>query len=239
VESVGLHGRRARTDPDAVTGGAIPPAIATATVVLVTVRDAQVGDALRELAAAPLAPGAVVLHASGATDPPELTILRAAGHPCGTFHPLLPLVDPAAVPARLRGAWIGIDGDAQARHAARTLASRLGAHVLEIPPGEKARYHAAAVIASNFPIVLAHIAERVLEHSGVTAEEAHGAVAALVAGAAENLQRALPAAALTGPVVRGDNSTITAHERALEDNALVQRIYRVLTEAARGMRAGP
>jgi predicted short-subunit dehydrogenase-like oxidoreductase (DUF2520 family) len=64
-------------------------------------------------------------------------------------------------------------------------------------------------------------------------------VAALVAGAAENLQRALPAAALTGPVVRGDNSTITAHERALEDDALVQRIYRVLTEAARGMRADP
>ena len=38
----------------------------------------------------------------------------------------------------------------------------LGANVLYIPPGEKARYHAAAVFASNFPTVLMCLAEELL-----------------------------------------------------------------------------
>ena len=41
------------------------------------------------------------------------------------------------------------------------LARRLGAHTLKIPSRNRAAYHAAAVLASNFPVVLAAVAEQV------------------------------------------------------------------------------
>jgi len=126
VDVNGLHGRH----PDAsarppVTGGGLPGALGKADIVLVTVRDAQLGDALRQLARAPLGPGAVVLHASGATDPAEATLLRERGHSVGTMHPLVPLANPDRAADVLRDAWIGVDGDPAAIAAATALANRL------------------------------------------------------------------------------------------------------------------
>ena len=71
VTVLGLHGRTAEAGYPAVTAGAIPGALGEAGVVLVAVRDAQLESALRELLAAGLAPGAVVLHVSGSA--PEVT----------------------------------------------------------------------------------------------------------------------------------------------------------------------
>lgn len=228
---VGLHGRTA--DPaSGVTAGALPPSISAATAILVTVRDAQLEDAVGEVALAPLGPGAVVLHASGSATPAALTAVRALGHPSGTFHPLVPLSVPARASEILRGAWIGVDGDPAAIAVSRRLAEALGAGVLEIPAGEKARYHAAAVIASNFPAVLAAVAIRLLRDAGVPSDQAAPAVVALMGAAASNLLERDPAAALTGPVVRGDAATIGRHLDALANNPPTLAIYRSVSKAA-------
>ncbi len=230
VEVVGLHGRR----PDhGITSGAWPATVALANAVLVTVRDAELDGVLRELrSAAALAKGTVVLHASGTAEPQALDELRTEGHPGGTFHPLLPLTDPTRATEQLRRAWIGIDGDAGARAASRELAAAIGARVLEIPVGAKASYHAAAVIASNFPVVLLALAARVLTHAGVDEEAARGALATLMTAAAENVSAVAPSAALTGPVARGDVETVRAHLAALSDAPAVLEIYRALSREA-------
>jgi len=229
VAVVGLHGRRPAGD---ATSGALPPSLSTATVVLVTVRDGELDAALGELATANLAPGAVVLHASGSAQPAALDALRAQGHPGGTFHPLLPLADPVRAAEQLRGAWIGIDGDAVAREASRAIAAAIGARVLEIPEGAKARYHAAAVIASNFPVVLLSLASQLLTASGVDAEAARGALSRSLSAAAENLRAHEPRAALTGPVARGDVDTVRAHLAALASSPALLEIYRALSREA-------
>ena len=230
VTVLGLHGRTAEAGYPAVTAGAIPGVLGEAGVVLVAVRDAQLESALRELLAAGLAPGAVVLHVSGSAPDALLAPLRAAGHPAGTFHPLLPLSSAAEAPRLLHGAWIGVDGDPDARGAARRLAAVIGARTLEIPDGEKARYHAAAVFASNFPIVLAEIAAGLLIDAGVPGAEAREAVQGLLAAAALNLRGRAPAEALTGPVARGDVGTVQAHLAALTGDA--RAIYVTLARAA-------
>ncbi len=238
TDVVGVHGRaggsaRLAGRDDRVSTGAIPrQALARADTVLVTVRDAQMDEALRELASAKPSPGTVVLHASGSAEPEALRELRASGHPCGTFHPLVPLADPSRSSAMLRGAWIGIDGDAAARERGRALATQLGAHVLEIPPGQKARYHAAAVVASNFPAVLLSIGERLLRESGVDEAAVGQALRPLFHAADENLRDRTPAEALTGPVVRGDVDTVRGHLRALADDREALAVYRALTRAA-------
>jgi len=233
VDVVGLHGRQpddAATPP--VTGGPLPESLGTADVVLVTVRDAQLGDALRQLARAPLAPGAVILHASGATDPAEASALRALGHGVGTMHPLVPLADPARAVSVLHGAWIGVDGDPRAINAASALAHALGAHALTIPPGEKPRYHAAAVFAANFPVVVAALAERLLQEAGVAEADARAATLGLMSAAVSNLESGRPNDVLTGPIARGDVVSVRGHLAALADDGPALGAYVTLSRAA-------
>ena len=234
VTVVGVHGRRADSE---VTTGRIPAAARGAGIVVVAVRDRQLEDALRELLSAlgaldESATRPVVLHLSGSATPRALADLRAAGCSAGTFHPLVPLADATRAAERLRGAWIGIDGDPAALEASRALAGRLGANVLNIPAGEKARYHAAAVLASNFPAVLAALAVKLMRAAGVPPEASRGAVDALLRASVANLEGADPAAVLTGPVVRGDVETVRAHLDVVRSDRLTLDVYRALSAAA-------
>jgi predicted short-subunit dehydrogenase-like oxidoreductase (DUF2520 family) len=221
---VAVHGRQ---------DGALPARLGGADVVLVTVKDGDLPAALAELRAAPLAAGAIVLHASGASDPAiELDALRAAGHPAGTFHPLVPLADPALAADALAVGWIGLDGDALAIAAGRRLAEALGARVLVIPPGTKPRYHAAAVMASNFPVVLAAVATAQLESIGIAPDAARGAVSGLLAAASRALETMAPKDALVGPVARGDHGTVARHVAALADDPAALALYVACSWAA-------
>ena len=232
VDLVGLHGRHVADGSEQVTAGAIPNTVREATAVLVTVRDSQLDMALAELAAAPLAAGAVVLHASGSAEPETIEQLRRRGHPAGTFHPLVPLADPARAADMLMGAFIGIDGDDRARATALELAARLGATTVAIPPGTKARYHAAAVIASNFPAVLFAVAERQLAACGFEPGTARSVVQALMSATIENLRDRSGAEALTGPIVRGDVETVRRHLHALTADPEALEVYRALSRGA-------
>jgi predicted short-subunit dehydrogenase-like oxidoreductase (DUF2520 family) len=216
-----------------VTAGALPDSLRSANVVLVTVRDRQVSAALSELLTAPLAPGAVVLHASASLDPAEvLTLLRARGHPAGTFHPLVPLPDGGQAVDLLRGASIGVEGDEAAVRVAKELATRLSAHVLPIPKEHRVLYHAAAVFASNFAPVLAALATSLMHRAGVGEDEARAAVRHLMAAATANLVDAEPGSALTGPISRGDSETVARHLDALAGQPELDAVYRALSRAA-------
>jgi predicted short-subunit dehydrogenase-like oxidoreductase (DUF2520 family) len=231
VEIVGLHGTKADA-ARRITAGAIPKTIADATVALVAVRDAQLDRALREIAKAALSDRAVILHASGGAEPAALEELRSRGRAAGTFHPLVPLSDPDRAAEVLKGAWIGIDGDARALDVSRRLAERLSAQTVEIPAGTKARYHAAAVFAANFPTVLAAIAHRLLRDAGIPNADGWDAVLHLMVAAVGNIHAHRPADALTGPIVRGDVDTVAHHLEALAGDREALDIYRAMSRAA-------
>jgi predicted short-subunit dehydrogenase-like oxidoreductase (DUF2520 family) len=233
VPLVGLHGRRPAPEwVVPVTAGPLPAAIRMADVVLIAVRDAQLDDAIREVLDAGPGASAVLLQASGGTEPGAYRVARAQGIPCGSFHPLLPLADPDLAAERLRGAYVGIDGEPAARTAAARLTAALGAHVLEIPAGQRALYHAGAVIASNFVGVLLELAGETMRVAGVAPGDARGATRSLLLAAAENLRDADPARALTGPVARGDVHTVRAHLAALAAHPQIDAVYRALTRRA-------
>jgi predicted short-subunit dehydrogenase-like oxidoreductase (DUF2520 family) len=234
VGLVGLHGKR--SSGVATSSGPLPPEISTANVIIVAVRDAQIDGVLEELldAAADrrLSSGTVILHTSAIAEPTGLDALRGAGFSGGTFHPLIPFGDPDVAAELLRHAWIGVDGDNAAMNLSRRLAGQLGARTLEIPAGRKAAYHAAAVISSNFPVVLASVATRLLRDIGVAEASAHQAVESLMSGALVNMKQALPDDALTGPVIRGDIETVGKHLRALSAHGDAHEVYRSLSAAA-------
>lgn len=207
-------------------------ALASAMLILVAVRDGQLDVALDALRDASLREDVVVLQVSGSAEPAARERIEAAGVHYGTFHPLLPLIDPSLASFRLQGSVIGIEGDVAAHTAARRLARRLGATTIEIPRDERAAYHAAAVIASNFPVTLAALAEGLLSRIGVDAVSAHRAVRALMAASVENLASAPRALeALTGPIARGDAATVRAHTTALHGSRPYHDVYEILSRA--------
>lgn len=231
---VGLHGRRPTIG--ATSYGPIPDSIGDANVILVSVRDEQIDSAFDEIIGAAqsgrLAHGTVVLHTSPSAEPVAVGGLGALGFPCGTFHPLVPFTNPERAPALLRGAWIGIDGDATARAAARRLAAGIGARTLDIPPGRKSAYHAAAVMGSSFPIVLASVAGHLLQSLGITEASASHAIESLMRAAMANLADAIPDDAMTGPVMRGDSATVGKHIKGLKSSPTALLVYRALSSAA-------
>jgi predicted short-subunit dehydrogenase-like oxidoreductase (DUF2520 family) len=234
VEVIGLHGKR--PSGIATSSGEIPNDAAQANVVILCVRDNQLDDAIQEVAAAArdgrIARGTVILHTSAIAEPAGLVALSSAGYPGGTFHPLVPFSDSDVSAELLRKAWIGIDGENAAKNASRRIAGHLGARTLEIPPGRKPAYHAAAVISSNFPVVLASVAGHLLHDIGIPDASAYQAVDSLMSGAIANMKQTLPDDALTGPVVRGDAETVGKHLRALEGLDSAREIYRALSSAA-------
>jgi predicted short-subunit dehydrogenase-like oxidoreductase (DUF2520 family) len=234
VEVVGLHGKR--PSGVATSTGALPGELAAANVIIVCVRDPQLDETIEELLVAVregrATRGSAVLHTSAIAEPAGLAALSALGFPGGTFHPLVPFGDPEISAQLLRNGWIGIDGDNAAKNASRRLAGNLGARTLEIPTGKKPVYHAAAVMSSNFPVVLASVAGHLLHALGIPDASAYQAVESLINGALANMKQALPDDALTGPIVRGDVETVGKHLRALEGHDTALEVYRALSAAA-------
>lgn len=208
-------------------------AIQHAAAILVAVRDGQLDVALDELREQDgVRLETVVLQVSGSAEPAARDRITAAGLSYGTFHPLLPLIDPTLASFRLQGSVIGIEGDVAAHAIAAQLAARLGATTIEIPRSERAAYHAAAVLASNFPVALAALAEGLLSRIGVDSMAAHRAVRALMAASVENLAAAPRALdALTGPIARSDVATVRAHTTALHGLRPYHDVYEVLSRA--------
>jgi predicted short-subunit dehydrogenase-like oxidoreductase (DUF2520 family) len=210
--------------------------MAGANVVIVCVRDPQIDETMEELMAAAksglVQRGTVVLHTSAIAEPTGLAALSDAGFPGGTFHPLAPFSDPEVAAELLRKGWIGIDGANAARSTSRRLAGHIGARTVDIPPGKKPAYHAAAVVSSNFPVVLASVAGHLLHDIGIPESSAYQVVESLMSGALANMKHALPDDALTGPVVRGDAETVKKHLSALRGHGSASEVYRALSAAA-------
>jgi predicted short-subunit dehydrogenase-like oxidoreductase (DUF2520 family) len=150
-------------------------------------------------------PRTVVAHVSGSAG---LHPLASPGRRA-VLHPLVALPDPERGAERLVGAWFGLaeDGDPLVAEAVASLRGRV-VHVAETG---WARYHAAAVIASNHLVALLGQAERVAASVGAPVE----AFLDLARGSLADVAALGPRAALTGPVRRGDTATIARHLDAL------------------------
>jgi predicted short-subunit dehydrogenase-like oxidoreductase (DUF2520 family) len=148
----------------------------------------------------------VVAHCAG-----SLGLDVLAGHTrVGSVHPLVALATPALGADRLVGAWFGVAGDP----LVHDVVAALDGHPVEVPDGHRAEYHAAAVVASNHLVALLGQVERIAAGAGVPLE----AYLDLVRGTVDNVADLGPAAALTGPVARGDWDTVDRHLDALADD---------------------
>jgi predicted short-subunit dehydrogenase-like oxidoreductase (DUF2520 family) len=239
--AVRLHGRRPVAVPPPLTltvgaGDAPPPRIAETPVLLLAVRDHDIRPQAEHLArAGRVTRQHTVLHLSGAYGQEALGPLVSSGASLGSLHPLQTIADPSAAPARLREAWAAIEGMDRAVTVADRLARDLGLRPFRLSARAKVIYHAGAVFASNYFVVVEAVAQRLLRHAGLSDADAWQAIRPLLDGTAANLGAVGPVAALTGPVARGDVETIRRHREALtaDDGQLYAALGRAALELAR------
>ncbi len=210
-----------------VAFGRLPDSLSRAGLVLVCVADDALAEVGTGLARSELIRnGAVVAHSSGCT--PSTRLGEIPGAHLGSLHPLVSLPDPGAAARALRAATFAVEGSAVALALLRRVVADLDGAVIEVATGAKARYHAAAVMASNLVVALLGDAVREAEAAGLA--DARALMVTLARGAVHNVAERGAVGALTGPVARGDTATIGAHLDTLAGGTL--EAYRVLSERA-------
>jgi predicted short-subunit dehydrogenase-like oxidoreductase (DUF2520 family) len=177
--------------------------------VLLCVPDGQIAAAAAVLAERWPSPSAAPLvgHCSGAT---ALSALGRAE--AFSLHPLMTVTPESSGPP-WPGAVAAVSGSTERAQAmACRLAGDLGLRAVPISDADRVAYHAAASMASNFLVTLEVAAERLAAGAGAGRE----LLVPLVRQTVENWSAA-GAAALTGPIARGDEATVARQRHAVAE----------------------
>jgi len=164
----------------------------------------------------------LTVHTSGATDLAELAELIPEA---GVFYPLQTFsktkeVDFWSVPLCIEGV------DETTTRDLEELARTISNNVYRISSAQRKTLHLAAVFACNFPNYLYDVARRLLQENKMGFE----LLRPLILETAQKVQDALPNAVQTGPAVRNDEITMTAHLQMLAGQPDLKILYELLSQ---------
>jgi len=230
-----LNSRVAATPADAAL---------SAQLTFIAVPDDAIKSVCEALARDSYLAGRAIVHTSGVSDVNVLAAAKSQGAWVGGLHPMLAIRDrEASARIAFSAPWVatapdvtfGVEAEEEPLHTwLADIVRALNGIALWLRPGQdRARYHAAGVIASNYVVTLFAEAIDLLRSLQTDSSADERAIrhilVHLVEGTLRNLDDAPPAQALTGPILRGDAGTIRKHLAALEqsDPQLAQ-LYRLL-----------
>ena len=163
--------------------------------------------------------GQAMVHTSGALGAEVLEPAMAAGTQIGSFHPLVAFAETERAVAALHGATVAVEGDEQLAALLGEMAEAVGARPVQLAPGSKAAYHAAAVLAAGGFVALLDAIAELGRVAGLDEAGALAIYGPLVEGTLDNARALGIRAALTGPMTRGDTGTLAAHLATLRREA--------------------
>lgn len=183
----------------------------------------------------------LAFHLSGALG---ARVLAPLGVAAASLHPVRAFASPREALAAMPGTPCVAEGDRAALERLRPAIVAAGGDWLEMGQADKARYHAATVVASNGLVALTGLARALAGSAGLEPGQAQRLLDHLQRGTLDNLQATPADRALTGPVERGDaiacERLLRAVEASGEDRTgLFRAIGRATLElavSARGVR---
>lgn len=204
------------------TGGlackSLAEAAAAATCIVITTTDDAIASACHEIVTnGAVREGDKVIHMSGAGGLDLLAPARQAGASVASIHPIQSFADVEGAIINIPGSTFGITADEGLREWAVSVVRALKGVPFFVPEKDKALYHAAACMASNYLTTLMHMVETTYQTLGLSRKEAIQAFWPLVRGTLLNIETRGAAEALTGPVARGDAGTIEKHLQAFRE----------------------
>ncbi len=192
-------------------------AAAAGDIVFLTTPDQVIEEVCSDIAeAGGFRPGQIVLHTSGAHSSAVLAAAREHGAHVLSFHPLQTFPGLEVGLQSLPGTFFAVEGDAEGFAVAEELVAALGGKILSIPTEMKPLYHAAACVACNYLVSLMDVALKMYDVMDIPVQSAMEALSPLIQGTLRNIAALGPQQALTGPIARGDVSTILSHLGKME-----------------------
>lgn len=189
-------------------------AVVGADRVLLCVPDDAIGGVVTDLARADvLHDGQQVVHVAGSLGLAPLRRAALCGARVAACHPAMTVPVGAHDPEVLVGVPWAVTAAPTDQGWADELVVALGGDPMPVPEDRRVLYHAALAVASNAVGAAVVTARRLLLAAAVTEPERF--LGPLVAASARGAA-ARGAAALTGPIVRGDTGTVARHLDALE-----------------------
>lgn len=177
--------------------------------------------------------GITVLHSSGATSGAVLDPLVALGAHALALHPNGAFTGTEPIPSGLL--WTASTADPAALQTAHNLLARLSPAIVTVLDENRSLYHAAASVASNYAVTLFAAAQRLYERAGIPGTEAAATVARFLGESAMRARELGPEAALTGPIVRGDEEVARSQAQAVR--AAAPELAALFDELAAATRA--
>ncbi|MFC1962634.1 Rossmann-like and DUF2520 domain-containing protein [Chloroflexota bacterium] len=163
--------------------------------------------------------GQSAVHCSGADSTDTLEPARRSGAQTGAFHPLQTFATLDQAIQNLPGSTFALEAQGPLLATLKEMVTALNGQWIELKPGDKVLYHAAAVMACNYLVTLVKLATDLWQAFGIPQREATQALLPLLRGTLNNLETVGLPHCLTGPVARGDLGTIRKHLLAFEQTA--------------------
>lgn len=201
-----------------------------AEIVWFCVPDGALASAAKSLAGAADWKGKVALHSSGALTSDELGELRDRGAGVASVHPLMTFVRGSRPP--LAGVAFALEGSPKAVRAARAIVLNLRGLPFAIRKPQKEAYHAWGMFASPLLIALLAAAERVAVAAGMNQRSARKRMLPILRQTLANYARLGPEESFSGPLARGDSTTVQKHLQVLQGVRGAREVYVALARAA-------
>lgn len=188
-----------------------------ADVIIIATSDNAIRTTAEKMACSvPLHEHTLVLHLSGAKSIDVLQAVAERGALTGCLHPVFSFAEVKHSVAYLAGNLCTLEADTQpAFDMLEDLATALELTTLVLSSEQKVRYHAALSAASNFSVALAAFAQDLLLPLNLPETLSRQLVCNMMQQSIDNLGKLSPLQALTGPIVRGDDSTVKGHLDAM------------------------
>lgn len=169
-----------------------------------------------------------ICHCSGSISSAAFFDGEERGACVYSVHPLYAISDKYESWRELDKAYFTLEGSPERREEMAELLRRMGLKVMLTTPENKTLYHCGAVVVSNLAAGLYALGADILEACGFRKEDAQKALAPLFQGNAIAVAQRGPVEALTGPVERGDVSTMEKHIAAIKDSAALKDKERLM-----------
>ncbi|GAA5520951.1 DUF2520 domain-containing protein [Aliifodinibius salicampi] len=167
------------------------------------------------------------VHCSGSESAELLSPLRKEGGAVASFHPLQTFTS-SSTTDDFSDIFFSLQGDEKSFGLLRKIAKSLGAKAMEVTASQKSHLHVAGVMASNYLHALLQSSVSLAEISGLPAEDIKRALLPLVQTSLNNAKQSSFEAALSGPIKRGDITTVKKHLDILKDNPELLEVYKTL-----------
>jgi len=163
--------------------------------------------------------GQFLVHCSGADSLDVLQAARIQGAQVGSFHPLQTFASIQNAIDNLPGSTFALEAEGALLEQLKQLSLSLEGRWIKLGAGDKAAYHAAAVMTSNYLVTLVKLAADLWGSFGIPADQAIEALLPLLKGTLNNIENLGVPDALTGPIARGDIGTVQIHLDTLKETA--------------------